>query len=432
MVTRCPTCISLVQVPNASWNAKIKITSRKYDHVPEIETNDIAILSDKINELTNIVTDNDSSKLSKDGIIIRVTGSQVPNLTIVDLPGIVRTTTSGQSKSVISDIDTLLNSIMTDTKTIILAVIPANQDIATVDVLERAQRVDPTGSRTIGVLTKADLVDQGGEEEVLSVLRNVRKPLKLGYVIVKNRSQAQLKIGLSLDNAMANEEDFFQNHPVWSSLDKNQRGIHSLSKQLTAILVQRVKASLPLIKSQIQEKLVDVEKELHELGSEVVSSDGEKRILLFKLISKYSSLLRQVCEGDYKDNIPQKHLSMRMKYTATESINELKVQLSSRMPQFDSDRFEQELRQCLVEMRGRELAGFLSARLLLSTISSDILYWRQDVEHVIYNIMEMFMRTAELLSLELTNQVCVKLFDMYIYGSSLISLIFVIYIRTHV
>ena len=63
--------------------------------------------------------------------------------------------------------------------------IPANQDIATVDILERAQRVDPLGERTIGVLTKADLIGPGNEEEVLAVLHNIRKPLALGYVMLR-------------------------------------------------------------------------------------------------------------------------------------------------------------------------------------------------------------------------------------------------------
>lgn len=64
---------------------------------------------------------------------------------------------------------------------------PPAQDIATVDILERAQKVDPRGERTIGVLTKPDLIGPGNEDEVLAVLHNVRKPLQLGYVMVKNR-----------------------------------------------------------------------------------------------------------------------------------------------------------------------------------------------------------------------------------------------------
>ena len=66
----------------------------------------------------------------------------------------------------INEIDELLNHFMRQPRKIILAVVPANQDIATVDVLERAQHVDPTGKRTIGVLTKPDLVDSGAEDEV--------------------------------------------------------------------------------------------------------------------------------------------------------------------------------------------------------------------------------------------------------------------------
>ena len=57
--------------------------------------------------------------------------------------------------------------------------IPSNNDIATVDILERAQLVDADGVRTIGVLTKPDLIDAGNEDEIISVVNNIRKPLKL-------------------------------------------------------------------------------------------------------------------------------------------------------------------------------------------------------------------------------------------------------------
>jgi interferon-induced GTP-binding protein Mx1 len=55
-----------------------------------------------------------------------------------------------------------------------------------------AQKVDPTGERTVGVLTKVDLIDAGSENEILAVVNNVRKPLALGYVMVKNRSQKDI------------------------------------------------------------------------------------------------------------------------------------------------------------------------------------------------------------------------------------------------
>jgi interferon-induced GTP-binding protein Mx1 len=66
-----------------------------------------------------------------------------------------------------------------------------------VDILERAEGVDPTGQRTIGVLTKCDLIGPGAEDEVLEVVNNRRKPLALGYTMVKNRSQKEMKDGTS-------------------------------------------------------------------------------------------------------------------------------------------------------------------------------------------------------------------------------------------
>ena len=82
--------------------------------------------------------------------------------------------------------------------------------------MERARIVDPAGERTIGVLTKPDLIGPGNEEEVVAVLRNIRKPLKLGFVMVKNRSQAQVEEGLSCQTVADDEETFFQNHPTFS------------------------------------------------------------------------------------------------------------------------------------------------------------------------------------------------------------------------
>lgn len=56
-------------------------------------------------------------------------------------------------------------------------------------------QVDPEGDRTIGVLTKPDLIGPGNEDEAAAVLKNVRKPLKLGYVMVKCRSQRDIEQG---------------------------------------------------------------------------------------------------------------------------------------------------------------------------------------------------------------------------------------------
>jgi len=92
----------------------------------------------------------------------------------VDLPGIIRTTTEGQSESVMLDVNDMIEKYLKQERTICLAVVPANVDVATVDILERAKKYDPEGVRTIGVITKPDTVSEGGEDEVVAVLKNLR------------------------------------------------------------------------------------------------------------------------------------------------------------------------------------------------------------------------------------------------------------------
>mmetsp|Transcript_7703 Transcript_7703/g.24231 ORF Transcript_7703/g.24231 Transcript_7703/m.24231 type:complete len:184 (-) Transcript_7703:1641-2192(-) len=113
----------------------------------------------------------DRCGLSNDAIIVRLTSPEAPNLTLVDLPGIVRTAVSGQDSEAIGKVNQLIDSYITKKHSIILAVVPSDQDIATIDILERARKVDPDGERTLGVLTKPDILEPGKNEEVVAVLK---------------------------------------------------------------------------------------------------------------------------------------------------------------------------------------------------------------------------------------------------------------------
>lgn len=215
-----------------------------------------------------------------------VQSPSTPNLSLIDLPGIIRTTTYGQEKSVIANVNDLLDSFMRQPETVILAVIPANQDIATIDVLERAYEYDPNGLRTIGVLTKPDLIDRGAEDEVLKIVMNVRKPLKLGYVIVKNRSQADLKSDMSLLESQHKEDLYFTSHEVWSKIPANSRGIKPLCERLTSIIVSRAMDRGPFLKWYLVDKLTKIEKRIPELGTEMPDDEQGKKKLLIKIISR--------------------------------------------------------------------------------------------------------------------------------------------------
>jgi len=119
---------------------------------------------------------------------LRIYSPYVIPLTLVDLPGLVRNVVEGQDPHIIEQIEQCVNVYISRPNAIILAVCAANADLSTADALCAAQKVDPHGDRTVGVLTKVDIVDSGTENNVLAILNNEDYKLKLGWIAVQNRS----------------------------------------------------------------------------------------------------------------------------------------------------------------------------------------------------------------------------------------------------
>lgn len=124
-------------------------------------------------------------------IILDVYSSNCPNLTIIDLPGLTRIPIDGQDENILEVTTKMIKKYMEEPSTIILCVIPANQDITNDEVLHLARKIDVNGERTIGCITKIDIMDRGTDARSL-LLNKGEVPLKLGYVGIKNRSQADI------------------------------------------------------------------------------------------------------------------------------------------------------------------------------------------------------------------------------------------------
>ena len=152
------------------------------------------------------------STFSEDVLKIELCGPSKPHLSVIDVPGIFRTPTEGlTTKDDMSIVRRMVHRYIENSSTIILAVIPANVDIATQEILTMADDVDPTGQRTLGVITKPDLVDEGAEQEVMDLVLGRRKRLNLGYFIVRNRGQKDQ--GTSTEDRHRQEADFFNTNP---------------------------------------------------------------------------------------------------------------------------------------------------------------------------------------------------------------------------
>jgi interferon-induced GTP-binding protein Mx1 len=246
LVTRCPTQLILTKsAKNSPWIAEVSINfknSTKKQPAGTGSIHSIEKLTEVIELLTNDLTNGEINGFSTDIIVIKISSPDSPDLTIIDLPGIIRTVTKDQDKAVIQQVNNLIDSYMSQVNTIILAVIPANQDIATIDILERAHKVDPTGERTLGVLTKPDLIGEGNEEEIIQVISNIRKPLLLGYVMLRNLSQKEVNesVGnglISIKDTREKEKEYFRNHQYFKLLPSHLFGADNLSMKLTKILV---------------------------------------------------------------------------------------------------------------------------------------------------------------------------------------------------
>ena len=140
-----------------------------------------------------------------------------------------------------------------DQRTIILCVIPANADLTTSDALQTARALDPKGIRTVGVITKIDIMDAGTDARRMLTGQDV--PLRLGYVGVKNRSQKDIIDKIRVKKALDAEREFFKSHPVYSTLPPEVLGCEVLTNKLMKVFFTHIRRFLPEIMKDVGQKI---------------------------------------------------------------------------------------------------------------------------------------------------------------------------------
>uniref|UniRef100_A0A8C4RR69 Uncharacterized protein n=1 Tax=Erpetoichthys calabaricus TaxID=27687 RepID=A0A8C4RR69_ERPCA len=206
IVTRCPLELKMKKTKEwQPWKGKLK-----YKDI-EIDLRDPSFVEQEISKAQNVITGS-AVGISEELISLNVESPEVPNLTLIDLPGIARVAVGNQPKDIGEQIKRLIQKFIKKQETINLVVVPSNVDIATTEALKMAKEFDPTGQRTLGILTKPDLVDKGNEENIVDIVRNLVIEMKKGYMIVKCRSQQDIKEKRTLAEAIQKEYDFFDDH----------------------------------------------------------------------------------------------------------------------------------------------------------------------------------------------------------------------------
>jgi dynamin 1-like protein len=237
-------------------------------------------------------------------IYLKIYSPKVLNLTLVDLPGIAKVAVGDQPEDIEEQIRSMCLQYISNPNAIILAVTCATHDLANSDALKMARQVDPNGDRTVGVVTKLDLMDPGTDAS--DILHNKVVPLRRGYVGVVNRGQIDVDSDLSIRDGLSKEAKFFRNHPVYGH-DRalvGRIGTKNLTSNLNSILMHHIRECLPELKNRIGSMLCDVQAELDDLGT---AADATSRSTLggalLGLLSKFASNFASTIDGRGTGNL---------------------------------------------------------------------------------------------------------------------------------
>lgn len=228
-------------------------------------------------------------------INLRIYSPHVLTLTLVDLPGLTKVPVGDQPKDIEKQIREMIMKFISKPNAIILSVNAANTDLANSDGLKLAREVDPEGSRTIGVLTKVDLMDEG--TDVIDILLGRVIPLKFGYVPVINRGQKDIEQKKTIRQALDDERRFFENHPSYK-IKAHYCGTPYLAKRLNGILLHHIRSTLPDIKMRIEHSLKKYQSELALLGPQL---DESPTSIALNVITNFTKDYNGILSGEAKE-----------------------------------------------------------------------------------------------------------------------------------
>ncbi|XP_075943553.1 dynamin 3a isoform X1 [Anarhichas minor] len=227
-------------------------------------------------------------------ISLRIYSPHVLNLTLVDLPGITKVPIGDQPADIEYQIRDMIMQFICKENCLILAVTPANTDLANSDALKLAKDVDPQGQRTIGVITKLDLMDEGTDAR--NILENRLLPLRRGYIGVVNRSQKDIDGKKDIKAALLAEKNFFLSHPAYKHMAETT-GTPYLQRILNQQLTNHIRDTLPAFRSHLQSQLMDLNKEAEEFRQYRPDDPARRTKMLLQLVQRLSVNFEKLIEG---------------------------------------------------------------------------------------------------------------------------------------
>ncbi|CAG5897885.1 unnamed protein product, partial [Menidia menidia] len=284
IVTRRPLILQLVN-NKAEYAEFLHCKGKKFVDFDEVRA--------EIEAETDRITGSNKG-ISPIPINLRVYSPHVLNLTLIDLPGMTKVAVGDQPQDIEFQIREMLMQFITKESCLILAVTPANTDLANSDALKISKEVDPQGVRTIGVITKLDLMDEGTDAK--DILENKLLPLRRGYIGVVNRSQKDIDGKKDIRAALAAERKFFLSHPAYRHMAERM-GTPHLQKTLNQQLTNHIRDTLPGLRSKLQSQLLSLEKEVEEYKNFRPDDPTRKTKALLQMVQQFGVDFEKCIEG---------------------------------------------------------------------------------------------------------------------------------------
>ncbi|XP_077229646.1 dynamin-related protein 5A [Tasmannia lanceolata] len=286
IVTRRPLVLQLHKIDEGREYAE-------FLHLPRKRFTDFALVRKEISDETDRETGR-SKQISTVPIHLSIYSPNVVNLTMIDLPGLTKVAVEGQPDSIVADIENMVRSFIEKPNCIILAISPANQDLATSDAIKISREVDPKGERTFGVLTKIDLMDKG--TDAVDILEGKSYRLQYPWIGVVNRSQADINKSVDMIAARRREREYFASTPEYKHL-AHRMGSEHLGKMMSKHLETVIKSRIPGIQSLINKSIIEIEAELNRLGKPIASDAGGKLYMIMEICRIFDQIYKEHLDG---------------------------------------------------------------------------------------------------------------------------------------
>jgi GTPase SAR1 family protein len=264
--------------------------------------NELPSLIDLATKAMGIGNDDSSSiqrAFAKDVLSIEISGPNRPQLTLVDLPGLIHSENKSQTREDVELVAELVSQYITNPRTIILPIISAKNDYANQIILQRARDADPEGARTLGIITKPDDLHPDSENEAafIDLANNKDIFFKLGWHVLKNRGFKERDHSFTERNR---SETKFLSSGKWSTLPRDCVGIEPLRVRLSELLFKHIKRELPKLRKDLNEKLEETKKRLGQLGERRSTATDAKQYLMRRSMSFYD-ITRASINGHYEN-----------------------------------------------------------------------------------------------------------------------------------